>query len=465
MQRDVALSAADWGQAVREAAKIDLARVPPPVLEQLSRVTADTIGVSVAGHREDVMRSLLAADVLGEVAPASECGATVLSPAMSRTGPETAAFLNATAGSFLELDEGMRPTGHPAMHVVPAALAVAETTHSSGLAFARAVLAGYEVTARLFTAYRLRYPVHPHGHFGAVGAAVAAALLSETDPLRAAEVAATTPVLSVWNSCYEGATARNTWMGSAASGGVRATRLARAGFTGSREGLRAAFGEIAGQLVDESVLTGLLDYHSLGITRNYFKRHSACALTHAAIDALLDMDLPHAVDIKLIEVETVENNMKLARQARGNDLSARFSLPYAVAAVAVRGRSDLDTFRYQASVAELARRVDVAVAPDLEQLWPDASPTRVTVHYTGGLVRNQVDNPYGHHTHPITESDLRAKFAQNVGPCAELLWETLTDLSAVSDCATLFDGGREAEHRPPKAPSRDNSLREDVARD
>jgi len=433
---------------VREAVEIDLGRVPALVLDQLGRVTADTVGVSVAGHREDVMRSLLGADMLGEVAPATESGATVLSPAMSRTAPETAAFLNATAGSFLELDEGMRPTGHPAMQVVPAALAVAETTHASGPAFARAVLAGYEVTARLFTAYRLRYPVHPHGHFGAVGAAVAGALLSETDPGRAAEIAATTPVLSVWNACYEGATTRNTWMGSAASSGVRATRLVRAGFTGSREALALAFGEIAGQLVDESVLTGPLDYDSLGIARNYFKRHSACALTHAAIDALLDMELPDAAEIGSIEVETVENNMKLARQARGNDLSARFSLPYAVAAVAIRGRSDLDTFRYDAQVAELAGRVYVAVAPDLEQLWPDASPTRVTVHWAGGQVRKQVDNPYGHHNHPITVEDLRAKFTRNVGSGADLLWETLTDLSAVSDCATLFDGRREAEHRP-----------------
>ena len=459
------MSSGDWTHAVREAVGMELARVPRPVLEQLGRVTADTVGVSVAGHREEVMRSLLAADVLGEVAPATESGATVLSSSMHRTGPEVAAWLNAAAGSFLELDEGMRPTGHPAMQVVPAALAVAEATHCSGPALLRAVLAGYEVTARLFTAYRLRYPVHPHGHFGAVGAAVAAALLSETDPVRAAEIAATTPVLSVWNACYEGATARNTWMGSAASNGVRATRLARAGFTGSREALPLAFGEIAGNLVDESALTAPLDYEALGITRNYFKRHSACALTHAAIDALLEMKLPAAAEIQAIEVETVENNMKLARQARPNDLSARFSLPYAVAAVAASGRSELDTFRYDTRVAKLASRVYVVVAPDLEELWPSASPTRVTVHWHGGQMQKQVNNPYGHHSRPVTGDDLRAKFARNVGPGAGDLWEALTDLSAVTDCASLFDGRREAERGRARAPSRADSLREDVGHD
>lgn len=441
---------AEWTQAVREAAELDLTLVPSQVVEQLGRVVADTVGVCIAGHREAPMRSLLSDDVLGGVVTATTSGgATVLEEGGALADPETAAFLNATAGSFLELDEGMRPTGHPAMQIVPAALGVAETLNASGAALARAVLAGYEVTARLFTAYRLTYPVHPHGHFGAVGAAVAAALLSDTDLVGAAEVAATTPVLSVWNACYEGATARNTYMGIASANGVRATRLSRAGFTGSREALPVAFGEIAGQLVDASALTRPLDYAALGITRNYFKRHSACALTHAAIDALLDMELPAAADIDRIEVETVENNMKLAREARGNDLSARFSLPYAVAAVVMSGTSGPDTFRYDPRVADFARRVEVTVAPDLEELWPDASPTRLTVHWAGGQVRKQVDNPYGHHSFPITETDLRAKFTENVGSGAESLWARLARLPEVADCAVLFDDWRQADRRAP----------------
>ncbi|HEY8531740.1 MAG TPA: hypothetical protein VIL08_05785, partial [Limnochorda sp.] len=40
--------------------------------------------------------------------------------------PRRAALANATAGTFLELDEGQRPTGHPAIHVLPAALAQAQ---------------------------------------------------------------------------------------------------------------------------------------------------------------------------------------------------------------------------------------------------------------------------------------------------------------------------------------------------
>ena len=168
-------------QAVTTAVRLELERVPAAVLLHAQHVVADTVAVSRGGADTAQMRALVQVGLDEGVVhrAAADAGAaacsTVLAPGLPRTNAEHAAFLNATAGTFLELDEGMRPTGHPGMHVVPAALAVAERRHRSGSELLRAVLVGYEVTARLFLAYRLRYPVHPHGHFGGVGAAVAAA--------------------------------------------------------------------------------------------------------------------------------------------------------------------------------------------------------------------------------------------------------------------------------------------------
>jgi len=107
------------------------------------------------------------------------------------------------------------------------------------------VLAGYEVTSRLFQAIRLTYPVHPHGHFGAVGAAVAAALLTDADPVQAASIAGTTPLLPVWDACFDGATARNTYTGLAAQSGVTAADLARARTYGCDEGTRSRLERLA----------------------------------------------------------------------------------------------------------------------------------------------------------------------------------------------------------------------------
>src|SRR4029450_5603954 len=60
-----------------------------------------------------------------------------------------AALTNATAGVALEVDEGSRlGGGHPAIHVVPGALAVAEERRLDGRRLIESVVAGYEVGSR-----------------------------------------------------------------------------------------------------------------------------------------------------------------------------------------------------------------------------------------------------------------------------------------------------------------------------
>ncbi|CAM5185704.1 hypothetical protein CDEF62S_03825 [Castellaniella defragrans] len=443
MVREVGVSVISLlDQAVSMAAGVNLARVPEASLRRARHIIADTIAVSRAGARQELMVRLGSLERgQGRTGEGPRYGATVFSPSMVQADPERAAFLNATAGSFVELDEGMRPTGHPGMQVVIPAVAVAEAEKAHGQTLLRAVIAGYEVTARLFTAYRLTYPTHPHGHFGAVGGAVAVAVVLDRDPIEAARIAATSPILSIWDACFEGATARNTWMGAAAELAVRASRLAEAGFTGSPTSLELSFGKLAGTLADRDALVAPLDYSALGVTRNYFKMHSACALSHAAVDAvrkLPPIDLAH---VERIQVETVSNNMKLNRQAEPNDLSARFSLPYVVAAAVLRRGMGADSFHFEPETARLAERVDVQVADDLEAKWPDASPARITVRASGGRTYTaQVDNPHGHYLDPLTEAEVRQKFFELVDDnmLAKAWWDRLADLSRVPDCSRLF---------------------------
>ncbi len=419
------------------AAALPIESVPAAVRQHAARVFADTVGVIMGGARRAEIGALVTGDGgLFARLGAGECD--ILAPGLPRAGAVSAAFVNATAGTFLELDEGYRPTGHPGVHVIPAALAAAQALHRSGAELLAAVLSGYEVVARLFEAYRLRYPLHPHGHFGAVGAAVAVARLRRRPAGPPAGIAATLPLLSVWQPCYEGATVRNAYAGTAAAIGVAANRLAEAGFTGSREALPAAFGELVGELRHPEVLDEPVDPARLRIVNDYLKLHSACALSHSALDAVLEMR-PDPADVEAIEVETVSNNMKLDRQAVDNDLSTRFSLPYAVAAVVVNGHSRPEAFVPDPAVAELARRVRIRQAPDLEELWPAKAPARVTVRARSGARTVQVDNPRGHHANPATAEELREKFLMlSWAPDASALYRRLLDLESCSDCAALF---------------------------
>jgi 2-methylcitrate dehydratase PrpD len=420
------------------ASALRLEDVPEEVREHAARVVADTIGVAMGGGRRAEITSFIRGS--GPLFPPLAGGAaTLVVPGFPGTDPATAAFVNATAGTFLELDEGYRPTGHPAVHVVPAALAAAQALRATGREFLAAVLGGYEVVARLFEAYRLTYPLHPHGHFGAVGAAVAVARLRGADPIEPAAIAATLPLLPVWQPCYEGATVRNAYAGTASAVGVSANRMSVAGFTGSRTSQRVAFGELVGEPVAPEVLDGSVDPARLRITRNYMKLHSACALSHSALDAVLALGPLAVEEIAGIEVETVSNNMKIARQAQRNDLSTRFSMPYAVAAAVVHGHTRPEAFLPDERVFVLAERVSVRAAEDLEQAWPDASPVRVTVRLRDGVYSERVDNPHGYHADPARPDELRTKFEMLNGDAGHL-YDRLLGVEKVDDVATLFEG-------------------------
>ena len=182
---------------VSSAQSLQLDDVSADVLGHASRVIADTLGVIFGGGKRPEIEALIRGDGRLFFAPAGGT-AQLLVPGLPGADPTSAAFVNATAGTFLELDEGYRPTGHPSIHVLPTALAAAQVLHASGRELMATFLSGYEVTACLFEAYRPTYPLHPHGHFGAVGAAVAAACLRGVDALEPAAIAATLPLLPTW---------------------------------------------------------------------------------------------------------------------------------------------------------------------------------------------------------------------------------------------------------------------------
>lgn len=110
--------------------------------------------------REQELRAIAARRATGGSAP-------VIGSGLSASAGE-AAFLNGVAGTTLELDEGNQfACGHPAIHVVPALLAIAGK--HSGLALLTALVLGYEIGARIGIASRLRVTMHPHGNWGTVG--------------------------------------------------------------------------------------------------------------------------------------------------------------------------------------------------------------------------------------------------------------------------------------------------------
>ncbi len=429
-----------------EMAELELSTVSAASRRHAVGVIADTIGVMLGGGREPEVIALVEDRRMDSLFPFHPGPAQLVSPGQPGTDAMTAAFVNATAGTFLELDEGVRPSGHPGVHVIPAALAAAQALGRSGSELLAAVLSGYEVAARLFTAYRLRFPVHPHGNLAAIGSAVAVARLRRADPVEPARIATALPLLSVWQPAFEGATVRNAFAGVGAAIGVLANQLAAAGFSGSDEALPTAFGEIAGELVDGDALSAPLRTDTLLIDHDYQKVHSACALSHSAIDAVLSLGPIDHEAVRSVTVETVENNLRLDRQPRGNGLSNRFSLQYAVATAIVSGSGGPDAFSVtDERAAELSKRVSVTAVPGLTAGWPARSTARVAIELEDRTLEAEIENPVGHESRRLSPDQLRDKFeslaAASDGSGARVSYERLLELEQIDDVSGLLSAG------------------------
>src|SRR5262249_40257551 len=162
-------------------------------------------------------------------------GATLLGHG-GRSDAFWAALTNATAGVALEVDEGNRlGGGHPAIHVVPGALAVAEERGLDGRRLLECIVAGYEVCSRIGGATTVRPNVHSHGTWGASGTAVAVARLGDASAGTIREVitlAASMSPANTWTPALDGATIRNLYPGRSAWNGLLAVELHACGFTG-----------------------------------------------------------------------------------------------------------------------------------------------------------------------------------------------------------------------------------------
>ena len=194
------------------AATTPLDALPRAVRERACLVIADSLGVTVHGMQVPEMREFVAR----HLADARPGRASVIG-AGRRADPASAALLNGTAGTWIDMNEGnLHANGHPGIQVIPLAWALAEHDARSGRDLLAAFIVGYEVSARIKRASATRLAVHPHGTFGTIGAAVALARLLGYDPAATREiinVSATLGVAASRRALTTGATVRNVYTG------------------------------------------------------------------------------------------------------------------------------------------------------------------------------------------------------------------------------------------------------------
>ena len=420
------------------ASSLDYSKLEPQVQDQVGWILADTVAAMAAGSAEPELRAIAKRQAAGT----PQHSAQLIGLGQTST-PEAAAFINGTSGTFLEMDEGNRfSRGHPAVHVIPAALALSQERKATAESFLAAIVVGYEVGSRLGAASLLRGAMHPHGTWGTLGAAAACgrvAGLDHSDMRQTINISASLTTATSKQTMLEGGLVRNVYAGLSNRNGLLALNLAECGFNGERDGPSSLLGKIISESFQPDAVTQGLG-HDWHLMRNYFKLHSCCRYNHGTLDAIDQMaaaeKLPQVNDIERIEVVTYHLAAELNDPAPTNTLAAKFSVPFAVATRLVNHSSALSSFTWDQvrnpAVLALAHKVSVAHDPAMSARLPMERPAKVTIHLKDGSQSvGEAGVNRGDDASPYTRAELRDKFMNLTGRvwplvhCEKLLQATL----------------------------------------
>lgn len=433
--------------------KTSLADCPDAALVQVRRATLDTLGVMLAGADEPVARAVRA--VVRAEGGLPLC--TVVGTGL-RTSPTWAALANGAAGHAHDFDDtNFALMGHPSVPLLAAALAVAEAETADGAAVVLGYVIGFEVGAALGLALNPAHYTrgwHATATLGTVGCAAA------TARILGLELAPTRHALGIAASLASGlkenfgSMTKPLHAGHAARNGVLAALLAREGQTAApaalegRQGFAAAFagGPLAPDAFDALGRSWQLLASGIAV-----KPYPSCALTHAAIDALLALRAAHRLAPgEVAELEVAVNRITpdvLRYDDPATALERKFSMQFCAATALAGGAVDLDAFEdgpvRDPAVRDLMRRVKMVVDPALPDALEQHAWSRVTLRLRDGrTLPAPARGATGHPDAPLSAAQLRAKFlacATRALPAAaaEGIADQLEHLEEVPDIRAL----------------------------
>ncbi len=408
------------------AAGLRFEDLPPPVVHQACRVVLDAVGCAVAAWTEDAEKARIARE-MAALYPATP-GAGVIGAAGGTAQPAFAALANGILINAADNDDThKRALLHAGSVVVPVALALAEARRQSGRDLIASLVAGYEVAVRVGMAvmpthYRFWHSTATNGTFGAAAAAARAMGLDAEATLRALGIAGTSA--AGLNTFFEsGDMTKSIHPGKAAMLGILAAQMAQLGATSPPEILAHPKGYLAAFSLEprEAALTAGLGAE-WEILQNGFKYFPSILASHSPIQATLAIVHRAAIDPRAIARITVETYRTVTTHFSNKDvggvMAARISVPYCVAAAAVDralGQAQFAPARVaDPLVQQVLARTEVVAAPDLDPLYPEKFPARVTIALADGSTQAEtVLLPKGDPGNPLSDAELAAKFQQN----------------------------------------------------
>jgi 2-methylcitrate dehydratase PrpD len=410
--------------------ELELEAVPEPVVRTATDLVLDTLGNALAATRDDFgLAALEVARALGGPPESSLLGAA------GKVSAANAVLANATLAHGLDFDDTREDAiVHTSCVAVTTALAMAEATGANGRAVLEATIAAVEVMCRV----GLVVPGALHArHFHPTAIAASFAAAAAAAKLRGVPEAQLTHAFGICGSQASGIIeylADGSWTkrlhpGWNAHAGVVAVALARAGFTGpasvleGEHGLYQAFAGGHDPAKLEAVLSTLGRTWEIG--QLTLKPYPCGSIAQPYMDCAARLRQEHAINpdtITAIRCKTSTGPVPrlweplAAKHAPPNGYAAKFSLPYLLASILVRGRVGLAEFKDDAvrepAVLRVAQRVTYELDPTID--YPRQFIGDVAITLAGGRVLHaRQDRPRGGPDAPLTRTELEAKFRGN----------------------------------------------------
>ena len=389
--------------------------IPEPALDQAVWCVLDLLGAAMAGFGQPSARA--ARDFGRGFFPAGPAGVWFTRAGLSEAG---AAFCNAAAGSALDLDDGNRSAGgHPGAALVPAAIAVAQSLNSSGRDLLAALVIGYEVAVRAAAARNpATMDTFSTGRWCGFGAAAARCWLEG----RGMDVLSHALAVSGIHAPLQSASAYSRYGHHTKEGipwgtctGLAAVELAARGFAGPLD-----IWDHPDYYRGQKIAEGLGE--EWAILKTYFKPYACCRWLHAALDAwqsLAEQGVSPG-EVERAEVFTFRRAIDLNNLPDPTTLEqAQFSLPFCLAVAAMEGPDALLPMSADLlgrhPLTAFARKVELHPDPGLEAAFPAQAGARLVVHTRDGALSEEVRDPRGDPSNPLSAEQLTVKFHKLAG--------------------------------------------------
>jgi 2-methylcitrate dehydratase PrpD len=412
----------------RFARALKLADVPAIVVDKAKLVFLDTLGIALASSTMDF--GGMVTNVAERLGGAKH---SLLIGSPTRVAAANAVIANGTLAHGLDYDDTLEEAiVHTGSCAWMTALAVGEEVGASGAAVLEAAIAGTEVLCKIGLVAPGKFHArgfHPTAICSTFAAAAAAGKLYDLDLEQWVDAFGLCGSQSsgIIEYLADGTWTKRMHPGWSAHGGVIATMLAKEGFRGPAKVFEGTHGFFSG-------FGGKNDYRfekllELGkdweIPRLTFKSYPCGSISHPYMDCALKIRQKHVPDPKEIAeivCRTAEGPVHrlwepLAdKQRPASSYGAKFSLPYSIAVMIVRGRAGLDEFTEEAirdaAVLDLARKVRYELDPTIDYPRHFSGHVRVLMKDGRALEENQ-PHPRGGFEDPLPPAEIEEKFRAN----------------------------------------------------